>query len=337
MLKITVLLQKLMKKNNKIQIIWILFFFILLNGIYLTYVFSTTFTNKKDSDIIISIDDKVFTKFDLQNFFNIQKITGESKYKVLDNSNYDRILNSFIDYQLRKKIINYKHTAMTDDEMKEIWNSNKFKFRADLSLSNFCLKISVDKEFLIEYIMFFQQWQEYIMGEVVRDIKITDADVYEFLEMNNKDNKNFKQIEYSLYSITLYFNDENEKIQVENQIQEIKAKATAKNFLKLMKKYSQSNSFESPQLEKYNENELNLTMLNNIKKLNKNGISDISCSTENSGACMIFQLVDKQISQPQLTEQEIISIKNNLFIQQIDKKTHNLLLKKKNESNIEMF
>ena len=319
-----------MEKNKRIKI-FLLFIFFILSNINLSI--AVPFSTKKDIDVIVSIDDKIFTKFDLKNFFNIQKITGEMKYKVLDNGNYSKILDAFIDYQIRRKIINYTTKQMTKEELEEFWTSNKFKFKTDLSLLNFCVKFSVDKDFFVDYIYFLQQWQEYIMGDLVRDIKISDEDVYEYLEITNKNNKNFKQIEYSLYSIILHFNNIEEKQLVLKQINEIKNKATTKNFKKMLKKYSQLGSGEQ-QLEKYMENELNQEMLENCKKLNKNEISNISCSTGDSGYCMLFQLVDKKISQLQLTEQELISVKNFLYMIQLEKKVHNMVLRKKGESSI---
>ena len=318
-----------MKKNKKIKL-FLLFIFFLLN---LKSSVAVPFLNKTDTDVIVSIDDKVFTKFDLKNFFNIQKITGETKYKKLDNISYKKILDAFIDYQIQKKIMNYTTKQMTKEELDEFWSSNKFKFKTDVSLLNFCAKISVDKDFFVDYISFLQKWQEYIMGDLIREIKITDEDVYEYLEVANKNNKNFKQTEYSLYSITLNFNNIEEKQLILNSMNKIKNKATAKNFKKMLKKYSQFNSGEQ-ELEKYMENELNQEMLENCKKLNKNQISNVSCSTGDSGYCMLFQLVDKKISKPQLTEQELVSVKNFLYMAKLEKQIHNVVLRKKGESSI---
>ena len=49
---------------------------------------------------------------------------------------------------------------------------------------------------------------------------------------------------------------------------------------------------------------------------------------------MLFQLVDKKISTPQLTEQELVSVKNFLYMAKLEKQIHNMILRKKGESSI---
>jgi hypothetical protein len=315
---------------RKISIVFLLIFCLLTNvkgDIY----------SKKKFDFVASFDNISITKFDLDNFIQIEQY--DKKIKDKSEKNYKKTLDQYIDLLIRNKIVKKYSLTLSDEEKKKLWTFFSGDFKTKLSLEGFCEENGIEKAFFTRYLTIEYLWEKFVSGNVVNKIKIDESQVEQFVEFNMKKNSGLTR--YNLSEITINYKNNEEQTRVISILEEVygKLKKNPKNFEKYVQKYSQSASkSDGGFLGEFSDGDLSEEIIVKIKNIRVGDVSDIICVEKSldGGNCFFFKInaVETGIKVDEENKQKIkMYIKNK----KIEEELNSLIEKTKKESVVKIW
>lgn len=298
---------------------FILFFLILLLcqvNLYANYKHNT----HTNFEIVATVNDIPITKYDLNNI----KIILQSKKDNTIDLTYDNVLEYQIELIKKKIIAERSDITLNNNEKKELWNifSKNFTSENFTTIENFCNNKNINIEILNSLLENNYIWLKYVEQVLKPKIKINDNYVDSVMELQNI---NRVKIKYNLSEIVLFYKNLNEKNNTKQKINDIYSNLTIKNFSKVAFSLSKSSSAKNNGLIGWiYEDELDESIVENIKNLDKNSFSKPFCIGESSGLCMIFMINDKDIIKNQQTNM-VNNVRNYIFNQMLEINIRNIL------------
>ncbi len=305
------------------KVIILLVIFIFYNNIALAENKLKNIFSKNDFEIIANVNNIAITKYDLNNFIFI---TNYSENKKISNKIYNESLENYIDV-LKKRIIAEKNRIeLTKEEKDNLWYIFSKNLNTSLTIDEFCKKNNLDKQFVLYFFESNYLWYKYVETVLKQGIEIDDTTVNNVLEFIAK--KQFI-IRYNLSEIVLYFENKEQKTKVLNRLNNIYNSLNLKNFGLTALSVSQSSSAKNNgNLGWLFENELNSNIIKSLGNSEKNSIIKPFCFGEDTGACFIFKINDRE-KRINISENEKNNVVNYIFSKILGEKIKNIIFSTK--------
>lgn len=305
------------------KVIILLVIFIFYNNIALAENKLKNIFSKNDFEIIANVNNIAITKYDLNNFIFI---TNYSENKKISNKIYNESLENYIDV-LKKRIIAEKNRIeLIKEEKDNLWYIFSKNLNTSLTIDEFCEKNNLDKQFVLYFFESNYLWYKYVETVLKQGIEIDDTTVNNVLEFIAK--KQFI-IRYNLSEIVLYFENKEQKTKVLNRLNNIYNSLNLKNFGLTALSVSQSSSAKNNgNLGWLFENELNSNIIKSLGNSEKNSIIKPFCFGEDTGACFIFKINDRE-KRINISENEKNNVVNYIFSKILGEKIKNIIFSTK--------
>ncbi|MBR2141041.1 MAG: peptidylprolyl isomerase [Rickettsiales bacterium] len=285
----------------------------------------------KEADIVANVDNFAVTKYDLNNLIKVFNINAEKKI-LYTNSMYNDVLDFYIDILTKRIIAEKNNIHIDEDDKNTVWNTFRSNLNIkDISLKQFCKKNKIDENFLTFFLESNYLWMKYVEMRIKPNIKVSDKNIKEVSEYANKSSK---IVRYNLSEIVLYYNNLEQKESVTQKINEIYEKLNNKNFGTMAFSMSKSTSADKGGLVGWiYENEMNSTIIDNIKNVNANSFGKPFCIGEENGGCYIFKVNDKVVEIKNSKEAED-TIRTFIFNQKLDTRVRGIINSNRQKINV---
>ena len=213
-------------KKNILLIFYIVFFFSLTNNLY----------SKVETSIIVKIDRKIITNFDVKNkILSTLIIAGDEISQENINKLKSQTLDSLIFLKLKEIELERLNLKISDQRLNESINriarNNKQKLKSDFK--NYGLDYNLWKKEIETEL----KWQQFIYSKYSKKIEIDDSLINE--EMKKIIQSNFNEEEVNLSEIEVF---QSEKVSNEDLISKINKEIELNGFETTAMNYSISDS-----------------------------------------------------------------------------------------------
>ena len=232
--------------------------------------FFNSLSNANDNKIIIKVNNKIISSYDVKNKINTELML---RNLPVSQSNIDKMKNIAVQELINLRIKEFEISKYKSIKINEIDISKQLKTISPNGIEELKKKFlinNLDYEIFVQELKIQSGWQQLIFFLFKDKVKINENEIMD--EVIKIKNKISTVKEYDLSEIELSFSNQkekNEKISIiKNKINEIGFENTVKN-------YSESSSaINNGRIGLVNEQSLSTNIFNQLKKLKEGDISE---------------------------------------------------------------
>ncbi len=233
------------------------------------FYFNFSFLSSYESKIVVKVDNKLITNFDIKNKILTTLILSNQE---INQNNIDKtkplVLKSLIDLKVKETEIKKYKINVSDVEI-----NNNLNLLSNNDLNSFEKKFNLNN---LDYNAFKSDlktelgWRKLIYVLYNKKVKIDESEINLQLKKTLKENKK-ENIEYRLTELLISYESVEDK---ENKIKIINKEIKEKGFDKVFQDYNQSINSNMGDLGWVNSQSLSKNIFNAIKNLKINEISE---------------------------------------------------------------
>tara|TARA_B100001093_G_scaffold508205_1_gene569970 strand:- start:1011 stop:1952 length:942 start_codon:yes stop_codon:yes gene_type:complete len=308
-------------------------YFFFLKIIILIFFFQSQTSLAKENKILISIDNKIVTSYELENkILTILFLSNQELSQSNINNAKAMAINSLISYKLKKMELEnfnkkFNNRQQISDHLKQLSLRLSSSPR---NLEDIFYKQNLDYDLYIQEIEIEYSWQQYIFSRYRNKIDIDKNEVNEELDRFLKKESNIEK--FNLAEIEIVSGNEDDNIK---KIEEIKNRIKLNGFEDTAIKFSQSpSSLDGGSIGWINSKSFSKNILRSIKLLSIGGVTEPIYQTN---SIVFFKLLDKK--KEKLSAINIQEVKKQIIDRKaselLDIYSNNYLSKIKNSAFIE--